>query len=128
MTRSSALPGELFLQVPVKLLSQNTGYNSHWSVKYRHRQDMDLVATQLLKGLHPGLVRAEGPRFIIFYNRGRADIINIMGGAKALVDALVKRGVFRDDDPKNLVYAAAIPAPKHENPDIKATIYIGDAL
>lgn len=127
MTRSSALPGELFLQVPVKLLSQNTGYNSHWSVKARHRKDMELVADAMLVGLKPGLVRASGPRLIVIYNRGRADLPNIMGGAKGLIDALVKRGVFIDDNPKQLVFAGSFPAPKHQDPNIRATFYIGDA-
>lgn len=116
----------MFLQVPVKLLSQNTGYNAHWSVKAKHRKDMDLVASQLIQGLSPKTIKARGPRFIIFYNRGRADILNIMGGAKGLVDALVKRGVFIDDKPKDLVFAAILPAPKHVDPTIRATIYIGD--
>lgn len=127
MTRSSALPGELFLQVPVKLLSQNTGYNSHWSVKARHRADMDLVARMITKGLHPGLLRAAGPRLVLIYNRGRADLPNIIGGGKGLLDALVKLRVLKDDCPKDLVFIGAFKAPKHEeDPDIQATIYIGD--
>jgi hypothetical protein len=126
MSRSTALPGELFLQVPVKLLSQNTGYNSHWSVKARHRKDMDLVVDQLLRGL-PATIKARGPRFLIIYNRGRADVTNIIGGAKGFIDALVSKGIFVDDNPKMLVLAAALPAPKHEDPSIRATVYIGDA-
>ncbi len=125
-TPSTALPGELFLQVPVKLQSQNTGYNSHWSVKHRARKDMELVADVILKDLSPSLTKARGPRIMIIYNRGRADVPNIIGGAKGLIDALVKKGVLIDDDPKNLVLAASLPAPKHNSPNIRATIYIGD--
>lgn len=126
LTRSVALPGEIFLQVPVKLLSQNTGYNAHWSVKARHRADMDLIARLITKGLHPGLLRAEGPRLVLFYSRGRADLSNIVGGGKGLIDALVKLRVFKDDCPKDLVFVGAYKAPKHTDPDIQATIYIGD--
>ncbi len=88
---------------------------------------MELVAAALTMGLDPEHTQARGPRFVIFYNRGKADIINIMGGAKGLVDALVKQGVFIDDDPKHLIFAAALRAPVHTDKNIKATIYIGDA-
>jgi len=87
---------------------------------------MDLVATVITRAIDPVLLQARGPRLLIFYSRGQSDLTNVIGGAKGLVDALVKKGVFLEDDPKNLVFTASLQAPKHPDKNIQATIYIGD--
>lgn len=88
--------------IPYQVPSQNRHNGYHWRHKYKDTKR----AEQLLRHYAWEIPRATGRRRIdiIAYRRQRcADIGNLIGGAKGLIDAIKRCALIIDDDDKNVV-------------------------
>jgi hypothetical protein len=84
------------IAIPYEVPSQNTRDGWHWS-----RCDKDTKAAErLIRFLGNTVPRPTGRRLVevIAYRKQRcADTANLIGGAKGLLDALVRAGLLKDD-------------------------------
>lgn len=85
------------LTIPVEVPSQNRTNEWHWSMRHKHTKRCGFLLVQA-GGLK--LPKATGKRscHILSFRRQRChDIANLVGGAKGLVDAIVRIGLLVDD-------------------------------
>lgn len=84
--------------IPYNIMSQNTRDSLHWSKRNR-----DTKKAEGMIRLRPRAPKANGMRdvWITSYRSQRcADIANLIGGAKGLIDAIVRAGLLVDDSDK----------------------------
>jgi hypothetical protein len=85
------------LTIPVEVPSQNQTNAWHWSKRHKHSKRCGSLL--LFYGAN-NVPKARGKRrcHILAFRRQRChDIANLVGGAKGLVDALVRLGLLLDD-------------------------------
>lgn len=92
--------------VPLRCVpSANTTTREHWRARARRVDEIATVLGMLRladgRGIPP-LPRARLRLALHFRDRRRRDPQNYLGGAKQLVDALVRIGVLVDDDAEHL--------------------------
>lgn len=86
------------LILPVEIPSQNVTDRQHWRQRHNFGKACALWLMALSLG---GIPKATGPRRLVItaYRKRRiADDANLRGGAKALVDAIVRAGLLLDDN------------------------------
>lgn len=99
----SMTPIQITLEIPQEIPSQNnTGKGRTWQARaagIKKARSLWRLATTI-EMRRAGAVRATGPRsmHIIAYRTQRcADIANLIGGAKAVIDGMVDAGLLLDD-------------------------------
>lgn len=86
------------IELPYEVPSQNARDGQHWSARHRERKELTWrVRAALPPGGCPHGTRKRAVVIHAFRRRRITDRANLVGGAKALVDALVAAGVLVDD-------------------------------
>ncbi len=84
------------LAIPYNIPSQNTRDSMHWRARHRDTKTCEM----LVRLAAANVPRATGPRSVVVtsYRKQRcADHSNLVGGAKGMVDSLVRAGLLVDD-------------------------------
>jgi Holliday junction resolvase RusA-like endonuclease len=86
------------LAIPLEIPSQNVTDRMHWRTRTRHIQTWRIHVAAAARRI--GATEATGPmavRIISYRRRRITDAANLVGGAKATVDALTRAGLIQDD-------------------------------
>ena len=99
----------MIFAIPYNIPSQNVTARRHWRANHR---DVAQVA-QMVRLVAWSICNAKGPRSVVVtsYRKQRiTDGANLIGGAKSLVDGLVKAGALVDDNDRmaRITYGQAV--------------------
>lgn len=99
--------GAIRIYVPLASPSQNEFHYSHWTRQRVSKQQWSLllqVAVNQWAGFSNELKPANGPRTLRIERHGKRplDVPNGIGGAKGIIDCLVKMRLLVDDTPELL--------------------------
>ncbi len=110
--------------IPGKILSLNRLFSLHWSKRSKHNKEWfrKVVA---IAGIYKGLPLRAVLSLRVHLNR-RLDTDNMIGGCKALKDAIVSAGWMRDDSDKwcEVVYFQ-VKCPKGQE---RVDVYVQDEV
>ena len=113
--------GAIRLTLPILTPSQNVYNEWHWAKRHKWTKQVEMLIGAMLrrsgwtKPAEPALMSVE----IVRYSSGTLDEGNLVGGAKGLIDALVRLGVLYDDSPRwcRIAYRQARGAPQKGRTD-----------
>ncbi len=85
------------LRIPGLLPSQNTRERTHWRARRRQEKAWEMVIRCQVSVDDTTTNRRRAVRVISYRRQRITDVANLIGGAKGLIDCLVRAGLLVDD-------------------------------